>query len=553
MYFDDAIYQEYLAELQALKQFRQTHAGYYRDTPLDKLEDPDAERLLEALALFSSRTRLHAEKAVASTHERIFRQLFSYLLTPLPAMALIQISSNGRPGPVVIPQGSEVYIDVHSGSEKGRRRATFSTLKEVHLLPLSIVGCSSERLKDDSTQVKLRFSSEPLSIGGVNELTLHISHLSDYAASATVFSMLARCLRSLRAHFDGEGGEGGVCELIPSPSPPGNFFTHPVEQIRSHLHLPSQELYFRIALPHRKKKWKSLSLTFDLNSRWPRGLSLTEDSFALFVVPVANLKRSHADVIHFDARREKYPILYPDPSDSFELYKVTQVSNLLPEGSVPLKPGILGPESFSYEVDSTGGNSLRLQIPDAQMNTKRVGVEAIWTQPWFSDQLIEEISISFAKEHASNLNLSVLGSIVAHEKSFAEERPDLLLKLLALKNQSHLGKDDLLVLWLFLKNLDRGVFKSIPSLIIDVISDQRVDQVGVALGIEYIFLLKEVDEQNFVSVILFFRYIHIFLTGWLSNFQVQTKVEISGREVPVVFKGEGNYELDAMARDIAYS
>ena len=63
--------------------------------PLDQ-EDPDVRRLIEAMAIFTARTRLAGTRHINARHRQILLQYFPFLLTPLPAMALAQAVLTGQ-------------------------------------------------------------------------------------------------------------------------------------------------------------------------------------------------------------------------------------------------------------------------------------------------------------------------------------------------------------------------------------------------------------------------------------------------------------------------
>ena len=73
MRIDDALYRSFLQEMEGLDAFRLAYRDRYPEAPLDR-EDPDVRRLIEAMALFSARTRLAAERHMSSTHRRMFQQ-----------------------------------------------------------------------------------------------------------------------------------------------------------------------------------------------------------------------------------------------------------------------------------------------------------------------------------------------------------------------------------------------------------------------------------------------------------------------------------------------
>jgi len=59
----------FLAELESLEKFRISYTGLYPNAPLTR-EDPDVRRLMEAMAMFTARTRLAAERSLGAPSPR---------------------------------------------------------------------------------------------------------------------------------------------------------------------------------------------------------------------------------------------------------------------------------------------------------------------------------------------------------------------------------------------------------------------------------------------------------------------------------------------------
>ena len=132
MLIDDKIYNAFLEEMESLEGFRATHSSLYRETPLELVEDPDTLRLVEALAFFSARSRLHGVNRIAQIHQLLFRQYFSFLVNPLPAMGLLEIQPSLRiPEQVSLNEETEVVCNTYDG-----RKATFQTLEDLKITPL---------------------------------------------------------------------------------------------------------------------------------------------------------------------------------------------------------------------------------------------------------------------------------------------------------------------------------------------------------------------------------------------------------------------------------
>ena len=58
------LYDEFLSELELLEKFRITYSGIHPFAPVER-DDQDVQRMVEALAVFSARSRLAGERSDA--------------------------------------------------------------------------------------------------------------------------------------------------------------------------------------------------------------------------------------------------------------------------------------------------------------------------------------------------------------------------------------------------------------------------------------------------------------------------------------------------------
>ncbi len=116
MKIDEGLYKTFLEEMNALETFRIAYASLHPGVPLDR-EDPDVRRLIEAMALFSARTRLAGTRNITATGRRIFQQYFPFLLAPLPSMSILQAQPTRQLVETVFyPKGSEIAVSPESGA-----------------------------------------------------------------------------------------------------------------------------------------------------------------------------------------------------------------------------------------------------------------------------------------------------------------------------------------------------------------------------------------------------------------------------------------------------
>lgn len=547
MFIDDKIYQAYLEEVESLENFRASHTSLYRNTPIELVEDPDTLRLVEALAFFAARSRMHGINKIAQIHQLLFRQYFSFLVNPLPAMGLLQIQPSLRiPEQISLSEESELVCTTYDG-----RKATFQTLDPITISPLFFHRFNFYRRLQGGWRMEITYSSPHPRSEGLDKLRLHINHLNSFFSSLRVYFALSRSLEAVTVHYDVSDvkqQQGTPCTFQLGFSSHRKIFNHPLEKIRSKLHFPEQEMFMTIDIPEHQKKWETITLCFDLNEKWPEALTLSKDSLSLYVIPIVNLKIDRADPIECDGTKDAYPILHPNPTDEFKLHTILAVSEILATGMKPIRPGILDTLGSSYEIDFFD-EQIILSLPGSFEKARTVSIEALWTQLWFSNYIDQEFSLRFAEEQLSSLKVHLLQQMRSHETTFIADDPKFLIRVLALKNQNKLNLNEILFLMSSLKNIEHSHFKFVPPLIKNLDVFQQTNRMGLGPTVCYQFQLKEWDGRNWEAVIFFFVELNNFLNCWLSNFHVETKVFFPYVKTPVTFKGEAENELFILARD----
>lgn len=547
MIIDDKLYQAFLQEMEALENFRATHSTLYRETPLELVEDPDTQRLLEALSLFAARARVHGMNKIGQIHQLLFRQYFSFLVNPLPAMGLIQLQPSLRnPEPIAISEETELVCNTYDG-----KKAYFQTLDSTILSSLFFHRCDFYRRLQGGWRLELTYQSPHITSDELNKMCFYLNHLNSFFGSLRVYFAINRALESVTIHYDENDVKnkmGTLCTYQFGPSQQRKIFNHPLERIRSYLHFPEQEMFMTIDIPKREKKWQTVTLCFDLNDKWPEGVLLNKDSLALNVLPIVNLRTERAEPIECDGTKDSYPILHSNPTHQFKLHTILSVSEVLQRGMRPLQPGILDARGSSYEIDFFE-DQIFLNLPNAFEKPKTISIEALWTQVWFTDYIDQEFKIRFAEEQLGGLKLQLLQQMRSHEVTAVARDPKFLIRILALKNQSKLSLNEVLFLMSSLKNIEHSYFKIVPPLIKNLEVYQQAERIGLGPTICYQFHMKEWDGRGWEIVILFFKNLNNFLNCWLSNFHVETKVFFPYVKTPLTFKGDTPDELSILARN----
>ena len=546
MLINEKIYQAYLEELQQLEKFRASHISLYGDTPLDS-EDPNTKRLIEALAFFGARARLHGVNQITQIHERLFRQYFPYLVNPLPAFGMLQITPSIRyPERVSLPAGSELIFKTSN-----ELKASFQTLEPLEVFPLFLKNFKFEKEERGGWRCLIEYTSLHVSTEEIGSMKFYINHLNSFFSSLRVLFAIQHTFVKAQVFYDPTDemtdDQGLECAVdCGSSVKDRSIFSHEMEQIRSLLHFPQQELFLKFSIPPCKKRWKRVIFCLDLNEKWPDSIKLSADSFLPFIVPIANFKKAYADPIICDGTKNAYPLLHPEPIHQFELHTVLSVAKILSRGAKPLKPGILGKMGDSYEVDSFN-KELLLDLPDAFQNPETISVEALWTQPWFSDYMNVELELQFKEAQIFGLGVRLLGSLHQHERTI-EDDSNFLIRVLSLKNQNYLQLNEILFIMNAMKKLSGSFFDNMSDWILELKTRQRMDQKNFTSVIEYEFFLKNWNGQRWELAVLFFKYVNKMLNSWLPHFEIETIVHFPQSKKPLIIKQGKDYELSALAR-----
>ena len=550
MQVENKIYQAYLEELQFIEKFRSSCGSLYGDTPIDT-EDPYTKRLIEALAFFGARARLQGTQKIVDIHQNLFRQYFPYLINPIPAFGMLQMKPSIRfPEKVIFPVGSELIFKT-----KNHLKATFQTLDEIIVFPFAQNSFYFNRQIGGGWQCSIEFISPHINTDEIGVLKLYINHLNSFISSLSVSFAFQYALEKVQVFYDDGKEKNSVrknCTIrYGHSSEKRKVFNHNVEQLRSLLHFHQQELFINIEIPPFGKRWKAFTLVFDLNDKWPESLKLNSESFIPYVVPIINLKKAYAEPVFHDGTKDNYPVLHPEPTHKFELHTITNVSEILSTGTKPIIPGFLGIKGEgSFEINYFN-SELTLNLPNAFQHPKTVMIEALWTQPWFSNYVNDELELIFPEAQTLGIPVRLLGSIHRYENTL-EDDPNFLIRILSLKNQNRLSVNEIIFIMNIMKKLNNSHFDAIPSLIKNLKINEGFNQQQMNVFIEYEFFLNDLGGQRWELVLLFFKYVNDLLNCWLSNFEVETKVHFPRNKKPTIFK-RGTHELSLLARDFFFS
>jgi len=370
MEVDRTLYETYLEEMQGLARFRHRYGNRYPEIPLES-DDPDTRRLMEAMALFSARTRALTEEKTRLFHFRVLARLFGEFIQPLPASIQVAFQATGLAEQMRLPAGTRLGVSDGEGD-----LTLFRTEHAVVLHPMAV---REARLRGDRRHLDLTLDLSYPHTGPLRiPLSLHTQ--GDLITAATIYLQLARC----RCTATPDSGEPLPVTVETETADTGE---HPILSLRHFFHDPASHLRVALCLPEVPRACRRL--TFALHSRhlWPAQCE-EEGTFIPMTATARNRITAHAVPILHDGTRQRHHLQPPDPLNGCVPLAVTGVYTESPEGLVPLQPEYLDGNGRGYALDLTPGidgveTAIRLALPEAFQRPVTVVAEAEWYRPDF--------------------------------------------------------------------------------------------------------------------------------------------------------------------------
>ncbi len=536
MKIDESLYKTFLEEMNALENFRIAYASLHPGVPLDR-EDPDVRRLIEAMALFTARTRLAGSRNISATSRRIFQQFFPYLLAPLPSMGILQAQPSRQfVEPAFFPKGSEFLVSPESGGA-----AIFRTLRDLRILPVALAKFSM-LLPEKGFRIALRFSASFPRSEEIDRLSFCINYLNNFESSQMVLYNLKRHLKRALVLYDEKASEtssGIPCKVSFGMTNDADDFEHPLQKERAYFHFPWQELFLSIQVPRISKNWTDFTILLDLDSGWPRKLVLNQDVFQLFAVPIANLRQGMAQPILSDGTQERYAIRHPDLDYGFDVHSVCGVYEVTKEGMVFIKPGILSGTAPSYETEEQTDNQgrkhhyLNLHFPKAFEKSRTIATEALWFQPWFTESVAERLTVSPFSRRTVGLKWDLLVNPIPHVENLFQGSIEGFLHFLTLTNRETLSRDDLMDILQVIGVTRQKQFQALCDLLVDLrIEKTPLQDTSVTgrLKHRYILRFQEYDPSREPLMEIFLTQVENILNAWISGATIEVAKETAGGE-----------------------
>ncbi|MEC9464410.1 MAG: type VI secretion system baseplate subunit TssF [Myxococcota bacterium] len=552
MKLDDNLYQAFLSELETLEKFRITYSGMHPLANIDR-DDQDVQRMVEAFAVFSARSRLAGERSVNRQTLRMFLQHFPYLLSPVPAMTMLKATPTMRfVDATDLPSNTEATLAVPKPPQPGApisyETFSFRTLYPIRILPIELKQVRLESRRQEGYRLSMEFSSSFPRNDDVRELNLLVNHLNDFMSSLLVYSELQNTLVGATIQFDerSENPDPGSCRV--SFGPPSNnvlqkpeFELNAVERVRMAFHYPHQELFLRVSVPKTPRNWKGFTIRFDLSRQWPTDLKLTKETFQLSATPLINIKKQMANPIVCDGTKERYAVKSPNFSDGYRLHSILGVYQNSDEGMTPIFSEAISASGDSYFAEIDGENETRraflhLDMQRALLEPVTVAVEARWVQPAVGHGNILESSITLPDRFIEGVEWKRVGTIEPCRESPLNDKIESLLHIVALKSQRFLNHDDMIFLLSALGADQHRMFRRI----LGTIESTKIEQVPYARqsnGTKQVYQisLKGLEANLLPAAHLFFAKVLELLQAWSIEEVVEVLVDIPNLERRLTF------------------
>ena len=371
---EHGLFERFMSELSALDDFRREYAERYEFQGLGR-DDQDVQRLVEAMAFYRARTRLKLEHGLLEYKLHTLEQLFPYLLSPMPAMALLYpVLASNMTDSRVLPEHAEVTV-VSAAPEASARARAFRTLRATPVYPLHVVTGSVrlQRTTRERSPWTLAFDVAPSPSGSpskrffedpslsLRELCLYVNPAGDVLSALRLYDALREAGQRVTARFFADGSEryqtSSARPRFGPPAAAGSSHENPIEAARRAIHCPLAQLCVRLPLSGAPSEWTRLSIEIELDERWPSSLSVAEQSFLLNAVPVENLLRRSAEPIKTEGTALHSPVQAPENTQHLRPREVFGVYASDPNalaGRQPLFPRSLLDEGYAVTARGTG-------------------------------------------------------------------------------------------------------------------------------------------------------------------------------------------------------
>lgn len=595
MMSNEALFQEFLAEVQALDDFRHEYRLRYDFEELGR-DDQDVQRLMEAMAFYCARTRGSAERAMRRYELRALEQLFPHLLSPMPAMGLLypELGSNMTEARS-LPELAEVVVAPGKGelsdpeASDGVRARTFRTVSAIPVFPLHVVAGSvtlkpksvagtsdaEERRGALSLSLSLASSPRPENKSGrhfddvkqpLNELVIYLNPQGDLLLALRIHDAIVQSCRHVTAHFFSEGSlrvslPSRKLQLGMPPPEVKQGWENPIEHARRLIHFPLAEMCFRVPLAGAPAEWTSVSLELELDERWPSGLVVSDRTFLLNAGPIENLVRRTAEPIDSDGTRVRHRVDHQEPKTGLRVREVlgvyraeaprrrTPTEDRAPAGArTTLLPSASFGTGFTVEAEGRGSDRETWLETDGPLGTvgepERLYVDAEWYLPEARLPNAREANVSVEDHDFGDLLWRVSDPLRAPAESLIGGDPKALAQLLELHGRRLRSARDVQFLLQVMGVNDSEVLGRVPRYITQLDTAFSPDSRTASGGVRsYELALPKLPPVLIPAARLLFRLLPGILGTWTGDSDVRVSVTFdAAASAPCLFEWRASHD-----------
>ncbi|RQS75473.1 type VI secretion system baseplate subunit TssF [Burkholderia sp. Bp8963] len=329
---------KFLEEMDYLSRLRRV---FTRDNPQlarflgEEANDPDVERLIEALAFLTAKLRLKIDDDLPELTHAMLQLLWPNYLRPLPSAVIIRFEP--------LPQAVTSKKRIAKGTEVGARpvdniRCRFRTCTEVDVFPFVIHEVSDAHTREKSIlriDLALPGTNAP-STFDCDALEFHLSG-SDQTA-LTLYLWLAQYVGEFRMECGGTMRRLSTDQIVfPGFSPSEALLPYPKNAfdgyriLQEYFIFPKRFQFFR--LTGLQKFWPGEAvehIRFELHFRrpMPPDIRVRTEDLALYCTPAVNLFKHDAEPISLDGTAVDQRVV---PSghrpDAYEIFSIDEVNS----------------------------------------------------------------------------------------------------------------------------------------------------------------------------------------------------------------------------------
>ncbi|MCX2683785.1 type VI secretion system baseplate subunit TssF [Campylobacter sp. MIT 21-1685] len=333
---EDVFY--YQKELSSLYQTREYFVKKFpKLAPFLALDskDPDIERIIENLAILTSKIHQEMEQNIPYIAESLLNVVSPNYTNPLPSLCLQEffLNKDSKKNKVVISKGSRLQSITIEQIE-----CEFRTVYDVYLYPLDIdeVFMSSEK-QYHTMDLRLKINKSDLKICDIGLDCFNLYLGDDIYTSATLLLFIHLYLEEIKIisydtseEFKLNPYNIKVIGLEPNESCLNydDLGFEAFSLLREYFFIPEKFNFIKIQGLDilRDCQGKNLSIQFKFNKIFPKNCIVRADLFSLSVTPIVNIFPKNAESIINDHTKDGYRIFVDRAHlDSYEIIKINQV------------------------------------------------------------------------------------------------------------------------------------------------------------------------------------------------------------------------------------